>query len=96
VRQILVSVNGGTDPAWSRDGSTLYYRDPAGTLMQVAVRMDGDSIELDTPERIVELVPPSVGYLRNAYDPEPGGQSVIAFLETGGHTPAIRVRTGWR
>jgi serine/threonine protein kinase len=93
--QLLVSVNGGSDPAWSHDGSAVFYRDPAGTLMRVDVNWDSDRPRLSAPVELFELVPPSVGWMRNAYDLEPGGESLIAFLETSGRTPSIRIRTGW-
>jgi hypothetical protein len=62
----------------------------------VDVRVVNDRVEFDSPEGLFELQPPNVGYLRNVYDLAPDGKSLIAFLETGGHTPAIRVRSGWR
>jgi Tol biopolymer transport system component len=96
VQQWMVSVNGGTDPVWSRDESKLYYRDQANTLMEVDVRVVDGRVEFETPARLFELQPPNVGYLRNVYDLAPDGKSLVAFLETGGHTPAIRVRSGWR
>ncbi len=96
IRQWMVSVNGGEDPAWSKDGSKLYYRNPTGILMEISLQVIEGEIEAETPVRLFELQPPSVGYLRNVYDPDPDGTSLVAFLETGGHTPSIRVRTGWR
>jgi serine/threonine-protein kinase len=95
-QQVTVSVGGGSDAAWSRDGSKVYYRSPTGILMVSAVTESGDRIEFAPPVRLVELQPPRVGYLRNVYDPAPDGTSVIAFIETAGFTPTIRVRTGWR
>ena len=58
--------------------------------------LEGDRIEFSTPERITEIVPPSVGFLRNAYDIYPDGKSIVAFVDTGGRAPAIRIRTGER
>jgi serine/threonine protein kinase len=95
VRQMLVSVNGGHDAVWSPNGDAVFYRDAVGTLTQVTVRTDGDQINLSPPERIVEINPPPVGFLRNAYDVYPDGESVLAFIDMGGQTPAIRIRTGW-
>jgi serine/threonine-protein kinase len=94
--QWMVSVNGGTDPAWSADGSRLYYRNLFGSLMEAPIRIVGETIEAGTPVQVLELHPPDVGYLRNVYDPHPQGNAIVAFVETGGHSPAIRVRTGWR
>jgi hypothetical protein len=96
VRQWMVSVNGGSDPAWSPDGTRLYYRNPTGTLMAVPIEIVAGQIETRPPQRLFELHPPEVGYLRNVYDPTPDGKAIVAFVETEAASPAIWIRTGWR
>lgn len=96
VRQWMVSMNGGTDPAWSPDGTRIYYRTPAAVLMAVPVTVSAAGIEARPAEPVFELRPPDVGYLRNVYDPTPDGRAVIAFIETQGSNPVVQVRTGWR
>jgi eukaryotic-like serine/threonine-protein kinase len=39
--RIQVSDNGGTEPLWGRSGKTLYYRDPMGQLVEVAISSAG-------------------------------------------------------
>ena len=94
--QWMVSVNGGSDPAWSPDGSHLYYRSPNETLMDVSIRVVGEQIEAESPVRLFELRTPNTGYLRNVYDLYPDGRSIVAAIEAGGESAAIRIRTGWR
>jgi hypothetical protein len=37
-----VSVAGGTEPIWGRDGKSLYYRGPVGEVVKVAVTTGAD------------------------------------------------------
>jgi serine/threonine protein kinase len=47
-RPSLVSIGGGAEPAWRRDGKELFYLAPDGTMMGVAVRA-GDGIQFERP-----------------------------------------------
>ena len=35
--RVQVSTGGGTEPVWSRAGTALYYRDPLGQIVELAV-----------------------------------------------------------
>jgi len=55
---IPVSSSGGVGPVWSRDGRTLFYEcaQPGGrTLMSVPVSVDGSTLKLGAPSRVVSL-----------------------------------------
>lgn len=58
MRGIRISVNGGTEPAWSRDGRELFYRDmtsrPGWTRMMTADMEDRDSFAFGPPIRLFE------------------------------------------
>jgi hypothetical protein len=64
--------------------------------MAVPIAVVANAIQTRPPERLFELRPPNVGYLRNAYDPMPDGKAILAFIETEGANPMVHVRTGWR
>jgi Tol biopolymer transport system component len=68
---IAVSSSGGAGPVWSRDGRTLFYESaPTGerTLMSVAVAVDGATLKLGAPARVVSLTPAGEDeYGRSAY-----------------------------
>ena len=92
----MVSVGGGTDPAFSPDGNILYYRDTENMLMAVSIRLSESNVEAGTPKPLISVAPPSVGYLRNAYDILPNGNEIIAFVASEREETTIRVRTAWR
>lgn len=48
-RRVRVSVNGGVEPLWSRQGTTLYFRGPS-RVMQVDI-VKRDSLFLDVMDR---------------------------------------------
>ncbi len=47
-----VSLDGGAEPVWAADGRTLYFRDQAGAVSAVRVRMEGARLVVDRPERL--------------------------------------------
>ena len=55
---IPVSSSGGAGPVWSRDGRTLFYESAQSggrTLMSVPVSVDGGTLKLGAPSRVVSL-----------------------------------------
>ncbi|MGD8818004.1 MAG: protein kinase [Acidobacteriota bacterium] len=50
-----VSVDGGTEPYWSRDGSRLFYRSD-GSIWAVDIDSDGEGFRSGRPQLIVENV----------------------------------------
>ena len=55
---IPVSSSGGAGPVWSRDGRTLFYESAQSggrILMSVPVSVDGSTLKLGAPSRVVSL-----------------------------------------
>ena len=55
---IPVSTSGGAGPVWSRDGKTLFYESAQSggrSLMSVPVSVDGGTLKLGAPSRVVSL-----------------------------------------
>jgi eukaryotic-like serine/threonine-protein kinase len=50
-----VSDGGGTAPVWSRDGSTLYYRNVTGALMALPVRL-GSALVVGRPVSLFQVL----------------------------------------
>ena len=68
---IPVSASGGVGPVWSRDGRTLFYESAQSgerMLMSVPVSVDGGTLKLGAPSRVVSLaLAGGDGYGRSAY-----------------------------
>jgi serine/threonine protein kinase len=78
--QWQVSTAGGIFPAWSADGSELYYLNPEGALMAVTVDTSGDTPVLGEPERLFETHVLGGGTDRaqgRQYDVGPDGRFLI-------------------
>jgi len=98
-RRTTVSTEGGQAPVWSRDGSELFYVDPADTLAAVNVSMAGEF----TIKEVVRLF--HKAFLTNSatnspsYDVSPDGQRFLvtepADGETGAANSSIRFVQNW-
>jgi len=76
-----VSEAGGTAPLWSRDGRELFFRNAAGNLIAVPLRVDA-AVPAGRPQELFRVS----GRFRTsgntaAYDVEPGGRRFIMVTE---------------
>jgi hypothetical protein len=82
-----ISREGGVEPAWSRDGRAVYYRD-GDHLYRVAVQPE-PQLDVGSPEPVFEdrfaRAPTSVA--RANYDVHPDGQSFV-MVDTSAAPPA--------
>jgi Tol biopolymer transport system component len=97
-----VSVNGGREPRWNKDGSELYYQRPTERgIAQVAVplRSDGPGrLRVGTPTELFDFqslsfVPEINSWL---YSPQPDGQRFLVAVQAETAVPAINVIVNWR
>jgi serine/threonine-protein kinase len=89
-----VSIDGGSEPAWSRDGRTLFYRH-GDTLMSVPVR-DSARFEAGRPAPAVRepLLPGSGG--NASYDVAPDGQRFLMLRPPEGTSvEELRLVLNW-
>jgi eukaryotic-like serine/threonine-protein kinase len=77
-----VSVAGGVEPHWRRDGRELFYMTPNGQVMSVPVRTT-PRLEIDTPKALftTNLVP-TPGW--SEYSVTPDGQRFLV-MESSRH-----------
>ena len=93
----VISVGGGDQPVWRRDGNELFFVDPQGSLRSVSVSRTPDgrpafgrSAPLDVP-RI------GSGHLGTQYDVSPDGRRVYFLDRQSAPAPSqIGVVAGWR
>jgi len=94
--RVLVSPGGGTEPAWSRDGRELYYRDDTG-LMAVRVP-SGDSLDPGAPELLFEhgpLLLSLIGRGNANYDSGPDGRFLMVQGPETDRYPRLSVVLNW-
>jgi dipeptidyl aminopeptidase/acylaminoacyl peptidase len=95
--RIRISNSGGVQPRWSRDGRELFYVEPRGKLMAVALRY-GKALEADAPTplfdaRLSSLSPTA----SHRYDVTPDGKHfyLSRVPETQNASP-LRVILNWQ
>jgi len=94
----VISSAGGTQPVWRRDGSELFFVDPAGRLSAVPVRRaaSGD-ITFGVPVVLSGVPPIGAGHWNTQYDVSADGSRVYFMDREEPRRPAvINVILGWR
>jgi serine/threonine protein kinase/Tol biopolymer transport system component len=94
--QWLISPDGGSDPAWSRDGRELFYLAPDQSLMAVAVN-SGPAFERARPVRLFDTRMSTLAnpyFTRNQYVVSADGQRFLINQPTGQPAP-ITVIVNW-
>jgi dipeptidyl aminopeptidase/acylaminoacyl peptidase len=91
----LVSVAGGTQPRWSRNGKEIFYVDPERRLMAAAVNGSGESFTVGAVTPLFAIDTPTLG--RYGYDVSPDGQRFIvnAVREQAAGPAPVMVVTNW-
>ena len=91
VTATAVTVGGGTEPVWSRDGARLFYRS-GDSLWSIGVRI-ANEISLGTPQKVLEtkMVPNTSG--NAGYDLAPDGRFLM-LRSAGAAVDAIHVVVG--
>jgi Tol biopolymer transport system component len=88
-----ISVQGGSDPCWSRDGRELFYLSADQQLMTVPVSTDG-GFHPGTPQPLFR-VQVEAGLRRNVYDVAPDGQRFLFLLTAGQRNTPMTVVVNW-
>ncbi len=93
--RVRVSVNGGGQPKWSRDGKEIYFAAAAGLLQAVDVRPAVDRLEVTLP---VDLFPLRVfrGSIYDDFAPSADGRRFLVKLPVGEERkPQLHIVTSW-
>jgi Tol biopolymer transport system component/DNA-binding winged helix-turn-helix (wHTH) protein len=88
-----ISIVGGTQPRWRRDGRELYYLTGAN-LMASRIRVAGPEIESDSPHIVFSQS--NLGQTFYCYDVAPDGNRFLVLRPVGGSAAgALTVLSGW-
>ena len=79
-RREVVSVSGGDQPVWSRDGRELFFVDPAGHLRAVRVTRDRDGRPGHDASVLLNVPRIGSGHSGTQYDVSPDGRRIF-FLD---------------
>ncbi|HET9294807.1 MAG TPA: protein kinase, partial [Gemmatimonadales bacterium] len=93
--RIAVSVSGGQEPVWRRDGKELFFRDPRGAMYAVAVTT-GAQFTHGSPSLL--FAAPGLAKLpyHRAYDVHPDGKRFLMITSGGLDSRGIEVILNWR
>ena len=95
-REYLVSVNGGTEPVWSRTRPELYYRDDQGDMVMVPV-LAGTGFETGPQKKLFSAIEYRRDFYHAAYDVSSDGQRflMIRASKTGSVEEDLVVVENW-
>jgi Tol biopolymer transport system component len=93
--QRTVSIGGGMQPQWRRDGRELFYLAPDGSLMHVSVNA-GERFTATAPKVLFKtLIPPVLNPYRMDYVPASDGQRFLMKVPLNREAPVITVILNW-
>jgi len=93
-----VSVGGGKQPLWSRDGRELFYRDFDGTLLSVPVT-DRPTFAAGRPQRVLgdrSYLGGGRSLTARTYDVSPDGRRFLLLKAQSSDTPSLVVVVNWQ
>ncbi|HXW07393.1 MAG TPA: protein kinase, partial [Vicinamibacterales bacterium] len=93
--RVRVSVAGGGQPKWRRDGRELFFVTPQNRLMAVDVRAAGDRLNVSLPSELFEIQGiQGTGF--DDYAPSGDGQRFLVKVPVGvDQRPLLHVVTNW-
>jgi Tol biopolymer transport system component len=92
-RKRQISIDGGVQPQWSRDGSELYYLARDGSMMRVNVTR-GPEAEVSSPSRLFATRIQATPYVPQ-YGVTPDGQRFLALEQVAGERNVMAFLLNW-
>jgi dipeptidyl aminopeptidase/acylaminoacyl peptidase len=89
-----VSVAGGSQPRWRRDGKELFFLDPDEQLMAAEVSLRNSDLEISEPRPLFKAHPIRVE-IGMVYDVAPDGQRFLIPTRMDERTPPINLLLNW-
>jgi eukaryotic-like serine/threonine-protein kinase len=88
--RVAVSVGGGVDPVWSRDGTELFFRGPHGEMFAVPVTI-GRRFTHGAPKVLFTIPGMLQDQYHRAYDVTPDGKRFLMVQSGGGDAAELSV-----
>jgi hypothetical protein len=93
--RFAISVGGGMEPVWRRDGTELFFRNARGAMFVAAVTL-GRRFDHGTPRMLFSVPGLSQQEFHRAYDVHPDGKRFLMVASGGVETTALNVIFNWR
>jgi Tol biopolymer transport system component len=93
--RFTISVGGGSEPLWRRDGTELFFRSSRGDMFAVPVTA-GRRFEHGTPRLLFSIPGLTQDAFHRAYDVHPDGKRFLMVAAGGGDAPDLEVIFNWR
>jgi len=93
-RAIQISTNGGFGARWKPQGGEVFYRSPAGKLMAVSLKMDGDSAAPSMPRELFTLPVSTLAASGSQYDVGPDGKRFL--IQVAVKKAPLELITNWQ
>ena len=91
----VVSVGGGTEPVWRRDGRELFYRNLRGEMFAVPLTA-GPGFAHEVPHRLFSGAGLALQDFYRSYDIAPDGKRFLMVTSGGAESSALTVIFNWR
>ncbi len=93
--KIAISVGGGLEPLWSRDGTELFFRNTRGDMFTVPVAT-GPRFEHRSPQLLFTDPALVQQEFYRSYDVHPDGKRFLMLQSGGGESNSINIILNWR
>lgn len=93
-RRWRVSTDGGTEPAWGRDGRELFFISHSRQVNAVEVSTNPDGLAFGKPRTLFDV--PVTAWLRNAMTISPDGQRFLITVDESDRSTHLNVVLNWR
>ncbi len=93
--RFAISVGGGVEPVWSRNGTELFFRSPRGEMFTTPVTT-GRQFAHGTPRLLFTI--PGLGQdaYHRSYDVRPDGKRFLMLTSGGADAPVLNAIFNWR
>jgi eukaryotic-like serine/threonine-protein kinase len=93
--RFAISVGGGIEPVWRRDGSELFFRNTRGEMLATSITT-GRSFTYGTPRILFSITGVALQEYYRSYDVSPDGKRFLVLTSGGVDAKDLNVIFNWR